>query len=142
VLQTIDPTVGRSEYDRAAYRRSATLTIPRDMALDKTKADLALRDQLKEALDAGVFTQELLRDMDVQADIQRTIEARDRTIESRLGKGRDVADLRAITDDAIARAAHYQQAELFDAGRKQRSPIADADDKELDEALDPWRLDH
>jgi hypothetical protein len=139
VLQTIDPVSGRSVYDQAAYRRSATLTIPRDMAMEKTRGDLALRDRLKAAIGSGKFTPQLARDISVEAEIQRTIAARDRTIDARLAEGRAVDDLKAITDDVIARATAYQQGELFDVGKGQRSPIRGASAADVDAAFEMWR---
>ena len=134
VLSTIDPQKGMSAYDKKAYRESATVTIPRDMALEKTRDDLALRDRLKEAAETGHYNQKLLSDLSVQAAIDRTIDARDRTIAKRLSENKKVDDLKAITDDKIAQAAHYQQSEMF-AIDQVESDSRLKNDKELDEQL-------
>ena len=87
-LITTSPTGQASPYDRAAYRRSVTLTIPRDMAKIKTRKDLALRDRIK----AGTAS---VDDVQIATDIRHTIEARDDAIAARRQAGRPTADLRA-----------------------------------------------
>jgi hypothetical protein len=134
VLSTIDPKKGMSEYDDKAYRKSATVTIPRDMALEKTADDLALRDRLKEAAETGKYNQQLLNDLSVQAAIDRTIEARERTIAKRQAENKNVDDLRAITNEKIAQAAHYQQSEMFAIDQIESDSKLRAD-KDLDEQL-------
>jgi RHS repeat-associated protein len=136
VLQTLDPTTGASPYDKAAYGRSATLTIPEDMARAKTKLDLKLRDKLRAALANGEIDDALVREMDIDADINRTIVARDATIEARKVAGKSIDDLSKITTTKITEAAHLQQSELFEVGKSQRSPIAGASADEIDRAVD------
>jgi hypothetical protein len=139
VLQSIDPKNGMSQYDDKAYRNSATVTIPRDMALEKTRDDLELRDRLKEAARLETYDKKLLADLSVQAAIDRTIAARDRTIQQRLAENRGVEDLKAITDEVIASAAHYQQSEMFAIDRTQNDSVENTTDAELDEQLSRWR---
>jgi hypothetical protein len=123
-LITTSPTGQASPYDRAAYRRSVTLTIPRDMAKIKTRKDLALRDRIK----AGTAS---VDDVQIATDIRHTIEARDDAIAARRQAGRPTADLESLTDDKIAAAAHGQQHELFGVGRRQVKPWAGMTDAEF-----------
>ncbi|MGE3541531.1 MAG: hypothetical protein AB7N91_29375 [Candidatus Tectimicrobiota bacterium] len=124
VLQTKHPETSFSPYDAKAYGRSATLTIPRDMALIKTKLDLALRDKTKAALEKGHALPEALKqEMSTEADIARTIQAREQAIEARVQANLPVDELRAITDAKIIEAAHYQQGQVFAVGKRQPMPI-------------------
>jgi hypothetical protein len=135
-IQTLDPQSSTSPYSTRAYRRSATLTIPYDMAREKTRMDLQLRDRLREAQRTGIVTRELEQEMTIEADIERAMLARQRAIEARRAAGNnDITDLEAITDEKIMEAAHLQHGELFDVGRSQRSPITDASEEEIDTAI-------
>lgn len=136
VLQTLNPETGESPVDKKAYRDMVTLTIPRDMAVEKTQQDMELRGRLKEALQTGIVSEDLIRDMDIQADIERAIQARDKTMAARLAAGRAVDDLKAITDEKIIEAAHLQQSELFGVGKKQISVLREASEEELERYLD------
>jgi RHS repeat-associated protein len=121
-LTTYDAEMGVSAYEKSDYRVSATLTIPRDMALIKTAMDMALRDALKEALRRGYVSPMLLRQMSVDAAIDRTIKARDAAFHARQAAGNtNVDDLKAITNDKIAAAAAYQMGQVFDAGKRQNT---------------------
>ena len=104
------------------------------MALEKTEYDLKLRDELKKAAAAGKYDEELLKKLSVEKAIERTIAARDKTMAQRLTEGRSVDDLKAITNDVITRAAHYQQSEMFAIDRLE-SDSKLKKDKELDEQL-------
>lgn len=128
-IPTRHPTTGVSPYDKNAYRRSHTLTIPRDMAIDKTARDMTLHRKIV----AGTASVE---DMQIQADVDRTIAARDETRARRIAAGKPVADLDAITDLKIQQAAHYQQGELFDVGKAHH--IEGLTQQDLDEAFDRW----
>jgi RHS repeat-associated protein len=134
-LETFDAQTSSSPYDKAAYRRSSTLTIPKDMANIKTRMDLNLRDRIRAAQQSGVIDTALVREMEVEADIERTIRARDQAIAARRQAGQSIADFQNITNESIQRTAHYQQGELFDVGKAQRSPIAGATAAEADAAL-------
>jgi RHS repeat-associated protein len=135
VLQTLDPTTGTSPYTKSAYGRSVTLTIPEDMARAKTKLDLDLRDRLKGSLASGNVDDALVKELNIGADIDRTVAARDATIKARQAAGKSIDDLSAVTTDKITEAAHLQQSELFEVGKSQRSPIAGVSDAELDEHM-------
>lgn len=135
VLQTLDPSTGTSPYTKSAYGKSVTLTIPEDMARAKTKMDLALRDQLKEALKTGVIDDKLIKDMDIESDINRTIAAREQTKTARKAAGQGIDDLNKVTNAGITEAAHLQQSEVFHVGKNQKSPIAGASDADVDNAL-------
>lgn len=135
-LQPMDPLTGHSPYDKAAYGRSMTLTIPKDMANAKTKMDLALRDKLKDALKKGVVSEDLVKEMDIEADINRTIAARDQAIRARQAAGKGINDLKSISNAQITETAHLQQSELFHVGKSQKSPIAGASADEIDKAVD------
>lgn len=87
MLATTDPSTGMSPLSRSAYRLMVTLTIPRDMAVIKTRYDMRLRDQIREALRSGVVSPELAEETRVQADIRRTIRARDEAIAARRAAG-------------------------------------------------------
>ncbi len=126
---TKDPVTGISPYDKNAYRRSATLTIPRDMALEKTKMDMALQRRILN----GTATAD---DMSIQGDIERTQRARDITKAKRTAAGLTTHSLDVITDLKIRQAAHYQQGELFEVGKSQK--IVGLSDADLDEAFDNW----
>jgi RHS repeat-associated protein len=134
-LQTFDPQTSTSPYDKPAYRRSSTITIPKDMADIKTRMDLDLRDRLRAAQQSGVIDTDLVREMDIEADIERTVRARDQAIAARRQAGQSLTDFQNITNENITRAAHYQQGELFEVGKTQRSPIAGATIAEEDGAL-------
>jgi len=136
VLQTTDPETGTSAYGRSNYRASATLTIPEDMARVKTVMDLNLRDQLKAALKTGVINEDLVKEMTLQADIERTIAARNQTMGARLVEGKPVNDLVAITDEKIIEAAHLQQSELFHGGRAQKPLPQDTAPAEVERAIE------
>ena len=127
-LITTDPTTGKSPYNKKAYRRSTTVTIPEDMARAKTRLDLALRDRNK----AGSAT---AAENHVQADIDRTIQAREEVRATRIKTNQSTGDLDAVTNEAIIRSAHGQQGELHHVGKKQRSPIAGASDDEIDKVV-------
>ena len=138
-LATYDAETGVSAYEKSDYRVSATLTIPRDMALIKTAMDMALRDALKEALQRGYVSPMLLRQMSVDAAIDRTIKARDAAFHARQAAGNsNVGDLKAITNDKIAAAAAYQMGQVFEAGKRQdtqsvlRGDAAADIDKDID----------
>jgi hypothetical protein len=73
--------------------------------------------------------------MHIEADIERTKQAREATRQKRLAAGLPTDDLDAITDTKITQAAHYQQGELHQVGKSQRSPIAGAPDADIDDAL-------
>jgi hypothetical protein len=62
----------------------------------------------------------LLRQMSVDAAIDRTIKARDEALHARQAAGNtNVGDLNAITNDKIAAAAAYQMGQVFEAGKQQ-----------------------
>lgn len=108
---------GSSSYDNAAYRRSLTLTLPREMSLILTRMHMALRDRIK----AGTAS---VNDLQIGTDIDNAIRARELAIAARRQAGRSTADLELITDDLIGLAADGQQHELFHVGRQQKSPWA------------------
>src|SRR5262249_2204871 len=83
-LQTHDPETGNSAYTPGDYRKSTTLTIPEDMAKKKDILDMKLRDALKKAQKADMITPQLEAEMTVEADIQRSIVARNQAIAERL----------------------------------------------------------
>jgi hypothetical protein len=100
---------------------------------------LELRDKLKDALKQGEeLPQELQQELSTEADIERAIEAREVAIERRLAAGLPIDNLQTITDAKIIEAAHYQQGEIFEAGRSQRIPVTytDADIEQLLEPLE------
>ncbi|KAA0231946.1 hypothetical protein EDS67_00695 [candidate division KSB1 bacterium] len=137
VLQTLEPETQESPINQITYRNMVTLTIPRDMAVEKTKLDMELRDKLRESLKTGVVSEELIRDMDIQADIERTIQARDKIIADRLAAGRAVDDLKTITDTRIIEAAHLQQSELFDVGNELTSLLLrEVKDEEISQYIE------
>ena len=135
-LMMMDPATGVSAFDRAAYRRMATVTIPRDMALIKTRADLALRDRIRAARASGVLNPGLAAELSPEAAVARTIAARDAAIAARPA-GQPVDDLHAITDDVIRRTTHYQFGQLFESGDEAaRAFIREAEAFPSDEAFD------
>lgn len=112
VLQTLDERIEESAYEKAAYRDSVTLRIPRDMAVLKTRMDLELRDRLRESIEEDGVSETLLREIEIEADIQRTIRARELSIQARRAENRDVEDLLAITEQRIRETAVLQSGEL------------------------------
>ena len=135
-LMMMDPATGVSALDRAAYRRMATVTIPRDMAVIKTRADLALRDRIRAALTSGVLDPGLAAELSPEAAVARTIAAREAAIRARPA-GQSLEDLNAITDDVIRRATHYQFGQLFESGHEAaRVFVRDAEAFPSDEAFD------
>lgn len=134
-LQTYDAMTGSSPVDRRFYRRSATLTTPTDMARIKTRMDLKLRDRLKHALATGDLDGNLVDELEIEADIERTKIARDEAIRARKRARRSTYSLEAITDERITEAAHRQQWDLFEVGKSQRSPIVEASEREIEDAV-------
>ena len=134
-LETFDALTNSSPYDKAAYGVSSTITIPKDMANIKTRMDMDLRDRLRAAQQSGVVDTALVREMDIEADIERTVRARDQAIAARRQAGASIADFANITNENITRTAHYQQGTLFEVGKAQRSPMAGATTAEIEGAL-------
>jgi hypothetical protein len=107
------------------------------MVREKTALDMRLRAALKKALATGVVSEYLVKQMDIQADIQRAITAKNIAMEKRIAEGKPVGDLMTTTDKKIAEAAHLQQGQLFEGGKRQTSPLREASEKEIDQALKP-----
>lgn len=137
VLQTRDPLTRKSPVDRATYRNEVTITIPRDMAVEKTRMDMDLKKKLEKAMETGAITDELRQQTSIEAAIDHMIQARDRVMQARLKEGRAVDDLAAITDSKIREAAHLQQSEMFQVGKSQDYAMArQADKNEFDHLLE------
>jgi hypothetical protein len=128
VLQTLNERTEASAYERDSYRDSVTLRIPRDMAVLKTRMDLELRDQLRESIEEDRVSETLLNEIEIEADIERTIRARDLTIQSRQAENRAIDDLLAITDQRIRETAILQSGEL--RSRQLPQELAEASEKE------------
>lgn len=139
VLTTLDPVTNTSPYTLGAYGRSATITIPEDMARLKTRMDLQLRDRLKAALAKDELPADLAKELHLDADAHRAMAARDQTIMQRKAAGLPYDDLEKVTDAKILDATRQQTDELFKVGKTQRSPIAGADAEELERAFSTWQ---
>ncbi len=150
-LNTLDPVNGVSPVTHAVYQRMHTLTIPRDMAVIKTRMDMQIRGRLRAAIAAGdeISDAALIQirwDVSVEASVQRMLQARDEAIAARNAAGQSLDGLNAITEQRILTAVALQINDLHVAndhtdirGRsqtRQRNPIADATDTEVDEAVE------
>lgn len=117
---------GVSAYLQGDYRKSVTLTVPRDMAVAKDRLDMRLRDRLKAAQNSGVVNQALIDEMTPEADAARAVAARNQAIAARQARGCAIDDLLVITDSKIDTAVHYQAGQVFEGGKRQPSPAANA----------------
>lgn len=149
-LQTLNSDTGNSIIDRKAYRDMMTLTIAREMALEKTKWDMELRDQLKEAWKTGTFSPELIEAMRLDADVERTKQAREKIIASRLAQEKTFEDLLLSTNEKIQEAAVLQLDELFKLGtldaqafmKKLFEEVTEKEaDEEIEQAINSWLED-
>ncbi len=124
VLQTTNPETEQTSYNKAAYLRSATVTTPFDMAVEKTRLDMQLRDKLKDALKSGEpIDDELRKELGPDAAIQRTIAAREAVREKRTQAGVSTDDLDAVTDEKIRTACLLQQGAVAEAQRGEPLPV-------------------
>ena len=122
--QTTDPVTGRSPYDRSAYRRSYTKTIPKDMADIKTRADMKLWRELKRAGPGGASADLVRRARPIESDAKRMIGARDAAVVARHQLGELTHDL-DMSDAEIHSVVHAQGGELHHAGKSQKLDFTD-----------------
>jgi RHS repeat-associated protein len=127
-------------YDTAAYNRSLTITIPKDMANIKTQLDMWLRDDLRAAGATGPSRALIDRARPIESDAQRAIDARDAAIHARLQAGQSIADFDKITDERLNYTVHGQGGTFHEVGqgptRALVSQYSDADFEAWERSFD------